>query len=68
VTPVRGDDEEQAAHDERYARDNRPGAAQLELRDMCGDEPDAGEQQEQKPDLSQPHARLVCETKEQVHA
>lgn len=57
VTPVRGDDEEQTAKRERYARDDRPGGAKLELRELCGDEPDTCEQHEQKPYFGEAHAR-----------
>ena len=68
VTRVRGDDEEQTADCERYAGDDRPGLAHSELRDLCGDEPNPGNQHEQKPDLGELHARLMCETNDHVHA
>jgi hypothetical protein len=45
VTPMRGDDEEHTADCQRHARDDRPSAAQLELRNLCSDDPDPGEQQ-----------------------
>jgi hypothetical protein len=46
MTPVRGDDEKQTAEGESNSRDDRPGSAQFELRDLCGGQPDASEQNE----------------------
>jgi hypothetical protein len=40
--PVRGDDEWETAESEGDARNDRPGGGELELRDLCGGEPDPG--------------------------
>ena len=56
---MRGDDQEQTAERERYARDDRPGDAKLELRELRSDEPDPCEQHEQKPHFGEAHARLL---------
>ena len=64
VTPVRGDDEKQTADCKRYTRDNRPSGAKLEPRQLCGCEPDPGEQHQQEPDLGEAHARVMRETED----
>ena len=55
VTPVRGDDEKQAAESERGARDDPSRGASLQRRDFGGDEPDTGEQDKQEPHFGDDH-------------
>jgi len=50
---VRGDDEEQTADGESDSRDDRPCSGKFEPRDLCGGQPDAGEQKEQEADFGQ---------------
>jgi hypothetical protein len=68
VTPVRGDDEKQTAEGKRCACHDRSGSGKLELRDLCGDQPDPGEQHEQESDFGEARAGLMRETKDEAHA
>jgi hypothetical protein len=50
VSPVRGDDEQHSGDRKRDRRNNRPLTRKTEQGDLCGDEPDAGEVEQQEPD------------------
>jgi hypothetical protein len=63
VTPVCGDDEQHTSEGERNACDDRSRRAHFEDRDFRGDEPDAGEQDQQEPDFGEGDARLMAESK-----
>jgi hypothetical protein len=63
MTPVRGDDEKHASANERTACDNRSRHRHLEGRDLSGDEPDTGKQDQQEADLGECDARLMTERK-----
>ena len=67
VPPVRRDDEKQAADRERYARDDRPAVAELELWDMGRGKPDPCEKHKQESDFGEAHARLMCKTNDEIH-
>jgi hypothetical protein len=63
MTPVRGDNEKHASASERNAYDDRSRRRHLEGRDLSGDEPDTGKQDQQETDLGEFHARLMTERK-----
>src|SRR5205814_8289142 len=56
MTPVRRDDEKYTADGESEPRDDRPRSGEFELRDLCGGQPDAREQNEQEADFGQASA------------
>src|SRR5437879_3320385 len=56
MTPVRRDDEKYTADGESEPRDDRPRSREFELRDLCGGQPDAREQNEQEADFGQASA------------
>lgn len=59
MTPVRGNNEKHASASERNACDNRSCRRHLEGRDLSGDEPDTGKQDQQEADLGEFDARLM---------
>jgi hypothetical protein len=61
MTPVRGDDEKHACDGQRNACDDRSRRAQLECRDLSGDEPETCDQDQQEADFGQCDARVMCE-------
>jgi len=63
MTPVRGDNEKHASASERNACDNRSSCRHLEGRDLSGDEPHTGKQDQQEADLGECDARLMAERK-----
>jgi hypothetical protein len=63
MTPVRGDNEKHASASECNACDNRSRRTHLEGRDLSGDEPDTGKQDQQEADLGERNARLMAERK-----
>ena len=63
MTPVRCDNEKHASASERNACDNRSRRMHLEGRDLSGDEPDTGKQDQQEADLGECDARLMAERK-----
>jgi hypothetical protein len=63
VTPARGDNEKHASASERNACHNRSRRTHLEGRDLSGDKPDTGKQDQQEAELGECDARLVAERK-----
>jgi hypothetical protein len=63
MTPVRGDNEKHASASECDACDNRSRRTHLEGRDLSGDDPDTGKQDQQEADLGECDARLMAERK-----
>ena len=63
MTPVRGDNEKHASASERNACDNLSRRMHLEGRDLSGDEPGTGKQDQQEADLGECDARLMAERK-----
>jgi hypothetical protein len=63
MTPVSGDNEQRASARERDACDNRSRPRNLEGRDLSGDEPHSGKQDQQEADLGECDARLTAERK-----
>jgi hypothetical protein len=58
VTPVRRDDQKQASKGECNACDDGSHCGHLEGRDLSGDQPDTGEQDQQESDLGEGFSRL----------
>ena len=63
VTPAHGDNEKHATAGERNACHNRSRRTHLEGRDLSGDKPDTGKQNQQEADLGECDTRLVAEDK-----
>ena len=63
MTPVRGDNEKHASASERNACDNHSRRRHLEGRDVSGDEPHTGKQNQQEADLCECDACLMAERK-----
>ena len=61
MTPVSGDDEEHASANERDACDNRSRSRNLKGRDLSGDEPHTGKQDQQEADLGECDTGLMGE-------
>lgn len=68
MPPVGGDDEKNTASRQRNARDDCPSGAKSQLRNLCGDKPDPGEQDQQEPDLGEAYARVSRDSNDGVHA
>ena len=60
MTPVRGDNEKQATKGECYACDDSSLRGYLEGRDLSGDKPDTGEQDQQESHLGEDDAGLTA--------
>jgi len=63
VTPTRGDNEKHASASERNACHNPSRRTRLEGRDLSGDKPDTGKQDQHEADPGERDARLVAERK-----
>ena len=64
MTPSRGDNEKHATESKRNAYHSRSRRTHLEGRDLSGDKPDTGKQDQQEADLGECDARLVAERKQ----
>ena len=63
MSPARGNDEKHASASERNPCHNCSRRPHLEGRDLSGDEPDTGKQDQQVADLGECDARLMAERK-----
>jgi hypothetical protein len=60
MTPVRGDNKKQASACERNSCNDRSRRRHSKGRDLSGDEPDTGKQDQQEADLGECDARLMA--------
>jgi hypothetical protein len=60
---VRGDNEKYAGKGECNACDDGSQPGHLEGRDLSGDKPDTGEQDQQESDLGESDSRVMAESK-----
>ena len=67
MTPVRSHNEKYASASEGNACNDRSRRPHLEGRDLSGDEPDTGKQDQQEADLGECDARLMAERKHGNH-
>jgi len=67
MTRVRRNNEEKARERERHTCDDQPRSAQLQLRNLRGDEPDAREEDQQEPNFRDSHTSVSRHGNDGVH-
>lgn len=67
MTPVGGDDEEQAGESERCSGNDRPRTTQSKPWHFSCDEPDTGEEDEQEANLGEAYTGVMCDSQHEVH-